>query len=178
MRARGTSLDVSGHACVKWSWRISYPSPACTRPGCVYLNRSFSTADGWWQPFLPLISTVIREERGERSRGLHPPLLDDRSDSFRVNPDCLNLKPSLLSLLASYRHLRPGADGCLGTSHVAAKRAGIETQIPQGPSRAMGIIPSVVCFSPPPVISPFHLIAGFKGISRHLLSFLRDQGTL
>ena len=92
----------------------------------------------------------------------HPPLLHDKSGSFHVNSDCLNLKPFLLSLRPSYRHLRPGADGCLGISHVGAKRAGIETQIPEGQSRATGITQSMARFSPPPAVSLLYLMEGSK----------------
>lgn len=58
-------------------------------------------------------------------------LLDDKSDSFHVNSDCPVSSP-LFYRLPSYGHLRPGADGCLGISHVVAKRAGIETRFPEG----------------------------------------------
>lgn len=77
-----------------------------------------------------------------------------------MNSDCQNVKPSLLSLLPSYRHLRPGADGRLGISHVVAKSAGIESQIPKGQSRAMGVLQPTACFSPLLVASLFHLTEG------------------
>lgn len=108
-----------------------------------------------------LISTKFKR-RQEKVAGCPTPLFDERSDSFHVNSDCLDRKSFLLSLLPLYRHLRPGTDGCLSISYVVGERVGIEIQISRGQSRAMSIIQSMTCFSPPPMISPFHLIEGSK----------------
>lgn len=129
-------------------------SATWTPHGLVCLNRSFSTIDSG-STFWALISTVFGEERGKCGRLLCPSLLGWESDSFHAVSKCLNFKLFLLLLLLFYRHPRPGADGCLGISHTVAKRAWIETQISKGQVRAVGLIQSRSCFSPPPMISPF-----------------------
>jgi len=77
-------------------------------------------------------------------------------DSFHVNSDQLHFKPFLLQLQCC-RHSSPGADGFLGISYKVARKAGIETQISKGQFRVVGIVRSVACLSPPPMIFPFPL---------------------
>lgn len=143
---------------------------------CFYLNWSYSTVVSC-NPFWTLISTVLGERRGEIGSVLS--LFTWWWEGFFSCEFWSLTFQALPSMnITMLQTSSPGADGFLGISYKVAKKAGIETQISKGQFWVVGIVQSVACFSPPPMIFPFPLLRRVKMNQQTFIELPGRWGTL